>query len=182
MTTIIFPLISALDAICSAAYVAAPEDMPARMPSSFANRLVVATAVSSNLNNFIDQVKPEYFRNEPCTDSLDPVRPRTSAAEHWRFGRFDCYRFESRFPFFENTGNTCNGPTSSHACYNHIHLAVSIFPYFLGSRPAVDFRVCRVPELLGYEVERWIFCSHLFCFTDCTSHSFSSGCQDELCS
>ena len=56
IATIVFPLFSGFFAICSAAYVAAPEDIPANIPSSFAS-LSCVSAASSSFTGYVPSIR-----------------------------------------------------------------------------------------------------------------------------
>ena len=93
--------------------------------------------------------------------------------------RFDCNGAERWFARFENFGNAGDRPARADAGDKDIDLPIRVAPDLLSGRPAMDFRVGRVLELLRHVVAG-IGRGHLLGLCDRASHAFRAGRQDQF--
>ncbi len=147
----------------SAAATAAPEEIPARMPSSsirrraveMASSLVMATTLSISFRSRLPRNKASPDTLGFCADWFDLFacqRLSDNRRVGWLNGNGNQIFFTFRaFNIARHPGQRTAG---AYAGDKHINLTVGIFPDFRAGGFLMNFRVGRVAELL----EQQIFC------------------------
>ena len=180
MTTISFPLLSGRRATCSAAQIAAPDEIPDQEPFLAGNPAGGGEGiVVGHAHDLVVDLGVEHFRHETGADALDRVRPLGAAGEYGRGVGLDRDQAQLGLALLENLADAGDRPARTDTGHDDVHLAVGIAPDLLGGRAPVHLGVGRILELLRDEVAR-IGRGHLLGAADRSGHSLGPGRQHEL--
>ena len=103
--------------------------------------------------------------------------------DNWRIGWLNGDRDKIGLAFgaFNVAADASKRTASPNASNKYINLTVGIFPDLRTGGFFVNFRVCRIAELLQQQVFLWIAGDNFFCFLDCAFHAFSTFGQHQVC-
>ena len=109
------------------------------------------------------------------------MRAFLATAQYRGSFRLDSHDLNFGFVFFQHFTHAGNRAASTHTGHENINLAVCIAPNFFGSGFAVNFRISLVIKLARHKVSIWMFVHQRLGFSDSARHTFSSRCQNQLC-
>ena len=181
ITTINLSLVSGRFATCSAAQVAAPDEIPTSRPSSLAMRRAGRHGiVRLDADDLVIDLRVEHSRHKAGTDALDWVRPLLPARQHRRGIRLDGHHLERRLARLDHLAHAGDRAAGADAGNQVVDLAVGVAPDFLGRGAAVDLGVGRVLELLRQKVLLRVGSDDIFGTLDRPAHAFGTGREDQL--